>query len=114
MKAGPRNRLITFQRSITTTDDYGGQVATWTTLCRAHASVSFGTGQERREAAQESASAPATFRVLYNGFTADLRPTDRIQYLGSAWDITSIVPLGLNEGFEIVAIRLQPTGDTDD
>jgi SPP1 family predicted phage head-tail adaptor len=109
-----RPHLITFQRSITTTDDYGGQVATWTTLCRAYASVSFGTGQERREAAQESASAPATFRVLYNGSTANLRPTDRIQYLGSAWDITSIAMLGLNEGVEVVAIRLQPTGDTHD
>jgi len=111
MKAGPRNRRITFQRSISTTDDYGGRVESWVMLCRAFASVGFGTGQERREAAQESASAPATFRVLHNSHTASILPTDRIQYLGSAWDITSVVPLGFQEGFEFVAIRLQPTGD---
>jgi hypothetical protein len=66
----------------------------------------FGTGQERREAAQESASAAATFRVLGNAVTEGVTVKDRIQFDGSAWDIISNVPIGRpGEGREITAMR---------
>ncbi len=71
----------------------------------AFAEVKFGTGAERREAAQESASAPATFRVLRTDLTAVVTPKDRIVFDSSYWDITSAVPLGFNEGVEITAVR---------
>lgn len=105
MRSGPRNRLITIERATTTIDDYGGEVSTWEAYAEAYAEVRFGTGQERREAAQESATAAATFRVLDNPQTRAVTTRDRIQFDGAAWDITSNVPLGLNEGREITATR---------
>ena len=105
MKAGNRNRRITFERRMVTTDDYGGEVEAWVDYCKAWANVSFGTGAERREAAQEASTAPATFRILWTSKTKVLSVTDRINYLDSTWDILSIVPLAFNEGVEITATR---------
>jgi SPP1 family predicted phage head-tail adaptor len=105
MKAGNRDRRVTFERRMVTTDDYGGETEEWIEYYKAWANVSFGTGAERREAAQELASAPATFRVLWNSKTKLLSVTDRINYLDALWDILSVVPLGLNEGVEITATR---------
>jgi SPP1 family predicted phage head-tail adaptor len=105
MKAGPRNRLITIERAAMVTDAYGGETPTWEEHVRAYAYVSFGTGQERREAAQETAGAAATFRTLWTPTLAAVKVTDRISFDGSAWDISSAVPLGLNEGMEFTATR---------
>src|SRR3546814_14617209 len=60
VKSGPRNRKIIIERFTATTDDYGHGEKTWTDYCTEWAAVNFGTGQERREAAQESASVSAT------------------------------------------------------
>lgn len=106
MKAGTRNRKIVIERyGVVSTDDYGGDVLDWTAYATAFAQVIFGTGAERREAAQESATAPATFRVLATTKTRAVTVKDRISFDGSLWDITSVVPLGLNEGVEITAVR---------
>src|SRR3546814_20405166 len=75
----------------------------YTTLFR---SVHFGTGQERREAAQESASVSATFHVLRHSKTAALTVQDRISFEGAVWDKTSAVPCReFNEGMDISAER---------
>lgn len=105
LDAGRRNRKVAIERFTSTTDDYGHEEKTWAPYVTAWASVSFGTGQERREAAQESASAPATFRLLWNSKTSTVTVEDRVQFMGAAWDITSAVPLGFNEGVEITATR---------
>lgn len=106
MSAGRRNRKVMFQRATTTTDDYGGEVPDWLDYASALASVNFGTGQERREAAQEAGSIPATFRVLRNTATAALSVKDRISFDGGNWDITSIAPSReLNRYLDITAIR---------
>ena len=68
--------------------------------------VIWGTGAERREAAQLSASQPATFRVLADSETLSLSVEDRISFAGGLWNITSVVPLGLNEGVEVTAVRV--------
>jgi SPP1 family predicted phage head-tail adaptor len=108
VKAGARNRLITVQRNMgVTTDDYGAEVPDWQTYTTAFAEVRFGTGQERREAAQESATAAVTFRVLHNAMTASVTPKDRISFDGSLFDITSNIPsIELNQHREITAIRV--------
>src|SRR3546814_16912198 len=72
VKSGPRNRKIIIERFTATTDDYGHGEKTWTDYCTDWAAVNFGTGQESREAAQESASVSATFPVLRNSKTAAL------------------------------------------
>lgn len=104
--ASARNRQVVFQRATSTDDGYGGQIETWADYCTEWATVSFGTGQERREAAQQSASAPATFMVLANSLTRSISVTDRISFDGSVWDITSAVPsMERNVGIDITAIR---------
>jgi SPP1 family predicted phage head-tail adaptor len=101
-----RPHLITFQRFMETgRDDFNAPVMEWADYARAYASISFGTGAERREAAQEAGSAPATFRVLYSPKLAALSAKDRVNFKGSDWDITSVIPIGFQEGFEITAMR---------
>src|SRR3546814_6494216 len=102
----PRNRKIIIERFTATTDDYGHGEKTWTDYCTEWAAVNFGTGQERREAAQESASVSATFHVLRNSKTAALTVQDRISFEGAVWDITSAVPSReFNAGMDITAVR---------
>lgn len=106
MRAGPRDQPVTFQRDTGTTKDaHGGKTASWTTYVQAFAQVVFGSGSERREAAQEASSQPATFRVPANPLTRALTVKDRIGgYLGSNWDIVSVSLLG-RDGVEVTAVR---------
>jgi head-tail adaptor len=105
MKAGLRNRKVTFERHGEPFDDgYTTLPGEWEPYCTEWAAVTFGTGQERRAAAQEQASNTATFQVLRNSKTAALLPTDRINYEGF-WDITSIVPSkDWNAGVDVTAV----------
>jgi len=99
---GERNRLVTFQRDFPTTDDYGGEASAWQNLCSEWAKVTFGTGQERRAAAQEQATVTATFEVPRNSETASLTAKDRIIFANAPWDITSVVPSRtFNEGIDV-------------
>lgn len=106
LSAGRRNeRIVIEEAGAPTTDAHGGEEAAWAELCREWAQVSWGTGLERREAAQTQASVPATFRVLKNARTSAVRPgTHRLRFQDAAWDITSAVPLG-TAGIEITAVR---------
>lgn len=105
MTAGRRNRRVTFQRFTTTETEMGGEIEDWADYATAFARVVHGSGQERREAAQESASVTATFYVLRNALTAGLTPKDRISWEGY-WDIVSAVPsLQFNREMEVTATR---------
>jgi SPP1 family predicted phage head-tail adaptor len=101
-----RNRKVTFERQGPRTDDgYTTQPGEWEPYCTEWAAVTFGTGQERRAAAQEQASQTATFQVLRNAKTAALLPTDRINLDGQFYDITSIVPSkDWNAGVDVTAV----------
>lgn len=106
MKAGPRDKLIQFYRTGTPTDDgYTTQPGSLALLGSAYAEVLFGTGQERREAAQESASVAATFRVLANPLTSSLVPTDVIRFQAADWDISSSVPGRDRSEWQVTATR---------
>ncbi len=105
MTAGKRNRRVTFERATVTTDDYGAEVPTWADYAEAWAEVLFGTGQERREAAQEAGGQAATFIVPWSPSLAAVALTDRIQALSATWDITSIAPVGLNKELHFTAVR---------
>jgi SPP1 family predicted phage head-tail adaptor len=104
-RSGERNRLVIFERFTATEDDHGGQVQAWTEYATAFARVRFGTGQERREAAQESASLAAVFECLWSLLLADVGPLDRIQFDGGTWDIVSAVTIGMNRERHIAAVR---------
>jgi hypothetical protein len=98
VRAGERDKLITFVRPVTSEDDYGGEVeAAPTTITRAFARVRFGTGQERREAAQAAASQAATFECLLTPTLAGVLMTDRILFDDATWDITSRAPISRSE-----------------
>jgi SPP1 family predicted phage head-tail adaptor len=105
MDAGKRDRLVTFERSTPTVDVYGDEIHAWTEYAKAWAAVEVGTGKERREAAQEAASAPATFKVLWTPTLAALTTKDRISAGGVIWDIKSVAPVGLNIELHITAVR---------
>lgn len=106
-----RRHLITVQRKTVTIDAYGGEVETWNFYTREYAQISYGTGAEQRNAAQEGASLPATFRFAWTPDLAAAQPLDRLLFSASGevadqvWDITAVNPLGFNQGVSITATR---------
>jgi SPP1 family predicted phage head-tail adaptor len=91
--ASQRTELIVFQRATVTTDDYGQEIETFADYATRRARVRFGTAQEKREAAQESASQTATFECVRSAELDAVTLKDRISYDGSDWDITERAPL---------------------
>lgn len=103
--AGERDRLIEFQRLITDEDDLGQQSNPEPErIVRAWAKVLFGSGQERREAAQERASQSATFLCNWTPALAEVTQEHRISALNRIWDITSIAPIGVNDELHFTAV----------
>lgn len=103
MPAGRRDQVIVFERNTPASDDYGGETPGWAPFASAWANVVYGTGRERREAAQESAQVAATFQVIANEATRTITPLDRISFNG-VWDIVSAVP-NRRKFIDITAIR---------
>lgn len=98
MDPGKRESLVTFERrQVLGTDDTGGEIVVWDELVQAWARVNYGTGIERREAAQEKAVQAATFECEWNPTLDGVEPTDRISFGGDYWDIISRAPLGHRE-----------------
>lgn len=106
MPAGKRDRRIVFERKTTTRGGLGVKGAVqWSAIDGRWASVRFGSGQERREAAVEGAVQPATFRTLADRMTRTITTEDRIGYGGLTYDITGIAPIGRGpEEFEFTAV----------
>jgi len=104
MKAGNRRWLIQIERKTVESDGYGGEVETWTPFVTEWAAVNYGTGNERRVAAQESATLSATFRIRDSDDARSIGPLDRISFDLGVWDIVSSVPYG-REGRDITATR---------
>jgi head-tail adaptor len=106
--SGERNCAITFIAAATSTNDYNETVEDWahpTTLASVTAQVIFGSGQEKREAAQQAAQQTASF-VCYRSSTLDAVPmTARITFDGSQWGITVREPLD-RYSIRFTAIRL--------
>lgn len=108
LQAGKLRDPIVVERATIATDDYGGEVETWAALTAKplRSQVMFGTGQERREAAQESASVAATFRVRHSIVTEGIGTKDRIQFEGGSWDIVSNVRVpNMRDARDITATR---------
>lgn len=89
MKRGEFDRLVAFNRTTTTTNDYGEEIASGTELLeQGWARVRFGPASEKREAAQEAAAQTATFELIPTVALRAVKMTDRIGFDGSQWDIT--------------------------
>ena len=105
MTSGRRDQLITLERATTVQDEYGEEASTWTTLGTEWADVNWGRGDERRQAAMEQGSQPATFNVLDNPMTRAVSLKDRIVLDGQNWDIESNVPGKKRGERDITAVR---------
>jgi hypothetical protein len=95
MQAGKRTYPVTFIRAAAVTDDFGTH-EDWgspSTLATATAAVTFGTAQEKREAAQQSASQAASFECLRTPILDAVTLKDRISFDGSQWDLSERAPL---------------------
>jgi SPP1 family predicted phage head-tail adaptor len=93
MQSGKLDRRIVVQAYTETENAMGEIVQAWADAQSLWANVSNGTGQERREAAQEQSSRVATFIVRASSFTKALTPTaNRITHDGLTFDIESVVP----------------------
>lgn len=96
--AGERPTLATFERGTASTDDYGGETLSWSTLTTARAKVLYGTGAERRQAAQEGAEQTATVLCNWTPTLAIVGAKDRVTFDGAQWDIASPpARVGLND-----------------
>jgi SPP1 family predicted phage head-tail adaptor len=100
--AGKRIHRIVFHKATETTDNYGAIVSAWTQHTEAFAEVLFGTGAERREAAQTQASQAATFIVPTTPKVALVTEKDRIIGLSATWNITSAISVGRDHHFTAV------------
>ena len=106
---GKFDQRVGFERATLVADEYGSEVPSWAEIALPGevsgrwAALSYGRGDERREAAREGGVQPATFIVLADEVTATLTVTDRITF-GGVWNITGIVPRGRAE-IEITAVK---------
>jgi head-tail adaptor len=100
-QAGERPQYVVVQRKTVSVDDYGQEIATWHDLATGYAAILYGSGQERREAAQENATVAATFDFDWNPTLAAVRPTDRLLCFDVVWDVASAVVIGANRDVHI-------------
>lgn len=108
--AGERPTLVRFQRGTPNGDDYTDESSIdWETLTldvKVAAKVLYGTGQERRQAAQEGAEQAATIMVNWTPTLAGVVPKDRATFDGFEWDITAPpARVGLNDELHFTAVR---------
>lgn len=108
--AGERTTPVSFQRGTPISDDYTPEKRIdWGVLLldvQVMAKALYGTGAERREAAQEAASQPATVMVNWTPTLAGITAKDRAEFDGAAWDITSPpARVGLNDELHFTVVR---------
>lgn len=104
MDQGQRPHLVRIQQAVTATDDHGGETKTWHDIGSAWAKFFPGSGQERREAAQENASITAVFNFDWSPAVAGIVPTDRLYAFDTVWDVVSAVVLGANKDVDVTAV----------
>lgn len=104
--AADLDHIVAFERGAPSENDYGDEILTWGPLETVAARVRYGTGEERREAAQEQALQPATIMVNWNPILAGVVPKDRAVFDNSTWDIAGPpARVGLNDELHFEAVR---------
>lgn len=108
--AGERTTLVAFQAGTPQSDDYTSEASIdWDTLTldvSVMAKVLYGTGAERRQAAQESAQQAATIMVNWTPTLASVVAKNRVTFDGADWDITAPpARVGLNDELHFTVKR---------
>lgn len=116
LQARKRNKRILVEKCAGGIDGFGHKTvgAEWREYCRAWVSITFGSGGEQREAAQNGGNQTATFYALANDMADSISVRDRIRYPLSdpdpknwpAWEINAVAELGFNEGYAFTATRV--------
>ena len=98
MKFGQADRRITVQRATYAANNYGEQVATWSTLATvwAHLMRVSAVG-EKIEGVQDVAAQTITFKVRSSTDSRAFKADDRVSYGARHYDITGIEEVGRNE-----------------
>lgn len=104
MKKGRLKWRVTIERFTVTQDDFNEDIEAWAPLATRSAAIYYGKGEERREAAMETASQAASFEMIADSVTRSVTVKDRLSYDGGTWDITGISPLG-RSGISFTATR---------
>lgn len=106
--ASERKFGIEFIAAATSTNEYNETLEDWNNpspLATCRAKVRFGTAQEKREAAQESAAQTASFECVRSSTLDAVPMTARIDFDGSQWDITERAPLD-RKAIRFTGVRL--------
>lgn len=102
---GDKPHLIFIQRKAAGSDDgYTTEPGAFSEYARAWARVRYGSGAERREAAQERAAQTATFECDWSPELEVVRMSDRIVCFDTAWDITSKAITGNRREVHLTAV----------
>lgn len=103
MRAGKLDRRVTILRATVTTDDFGGETATWADLATVAAEKLPVRDAERVAAAQTGASVTDRFRIRWSQAVSGLTTRDQLSCDGRLYDIVAIKEIGRREGLEITA-----------
>ncbi len=87
MRAGPRNKLVTIERSTDTRGDYGEVTESWATLSTAWANIKPMQGGETIQGGQVDATVTHVITLRKTDITAD----DRINHDNRIFNITRVL-----------------------
>lgn len=97
MRAGAKDRRVTFQKQTETEDPYGGTLTDWVDQFTTWAEVIEQGGKEFFAADRIDASQQALFRTAW---FADADVTLRIVFNGLPYDVNAVREIGRREGLE--------------
>lgn len=101
-RSGALDQPITIERATAGQSASGAPTETWATLITAWARVSYPGAREQYESGQVQGQIDALFRIRWRG---DYTPAtkDRVVFDSVNYDIVSVVPVGRNEAWDILA-----------
>lgn len=97
---------MAFLRPFMTTNDHGDEEEGEThQITQARAKVLYGTGQERRDAAQTQANMSITILCNWTPLLATVTETDKARFADALWDLRPPAMVGENDEIHFTAIR---------
>lgn len=103
--ASARTERVLIEQRFVTTNGANEEIESWSSPRKAYASVRFGSGGERREAARLGEAQSATFGLPATLANRAIKTTDRLRYAGAVWDIKSAVTEPRRTGVVVTATR---------
>jgi SPP1 family predicted phage head-tail adaptor len=102
MRAGKLDRSITVQRFISTVDDYGTPVQSWTDHVETRAQIIQQSTEEFIRGYGASDDAIVIFRTRW---IDDITTADRVSFDGETYNIKEIKQIGRRKGLDIRAVQ---------